>query len=110
MFVFFCIPVVAVLYALPLVFGWVGPNRFYGFRHPKTRANPKLWYAANRIAGIYLIVAMTICVSIEFAIPSLHRGPASHIAATLVQISGLIVANALTLLRVLRMSQTHISR
>jgi len=110
MFVLFCIPVVTTIYALPLVFGWVGPNRFYGFRHTRTRANAKLWYAANRIAGTYLLVAMALSVGIEFAIPSLHRGPAAHIAATLVQISGLIVANALTLLRVLRMSQSRLPR
>ncbi len=104
MFVLLCIPIIATLYALPLVFGWVAPNRFYGFRHPRTRANPGLWRRANRIAGIHLIAAMALCVGIEFAVPSLHRGTGAHVAAPLVQISGLIIANALTLLRVLRMS------
>jgi uncharacterized membrane protein len=103
MFVLLCLPVLVVLYALPLVFGWVAPNAFYGFRNPKTRADAKLWYPANRIAGLSLIVAMVICVAIEFAVPGLHRGPAAHIATPLVQISGLIIANALTTFRVLRM-------
>jgi uncharacterized membrane protein len=103
MFVLLCIPIIAVLYALPLVFGWVGPNPVYGFRNAKTRANANLWYRANRTAGMYLIVAMAICVALEFAVPGLHRGAAAHVAAPLVQISGLIIANALTTVHVLRM-------
>ncbi|MGC9292941.1 MAG: SdpI family protein [Acidobacteriaceae bacterium] len=103
MFVLLCIPVLAVLYALPLVFGWVGPNPVYGFRNAKTRANAKLWYPANRIAGMYLIVAMAMCVALEFAVPGLHRGAAVQVATPLVQISGLIIANALTTAHVLRM-------
>ena len=103
MFILLCIPVIATLYALPLLFAWIPPNRFYGFRNQRTRADAKLWYQANRIAGMYLIVAMAICVAIEFAVPNLHRGPAAHVAAPLVQISGLILANALTTFRVLRM-------
>ena len=107
MFILLCIPVAAALYALPLIFGWIAPNSMYGFRNQRTRTNSQLWYQANRIAGVYLIVAMAICVGLEFAIPALHRGAASHIAAPLVQISGLIIANALTTFRVLRLIATQ---
>ncbi len=102
MFVLLFLPIAAVLYALPLLFGWVSPNRFFGFRNAKTQANPQLWYRANRIAGVYLGVAMLVCVALEFAVPGLHRGAASHIAALIVQISGLIIANALITFRVLQ--------
>lgn len=107
MFVLLCLPVVTLLYALPLIFGWVAPNRFYGFRNPKTQASSQLWYRANRIAGLYLVAAMLVCVALEFTVPLLHRGAASHIAALLVQISGLIIANALTTFRVLRIGMTR---
>lgn len=106
MFILLCIPVLASLYAIPLVFGWVGPNPAYGFRNQRTLGNPQLWYQANRIAGMYIMVAMVVCVAVEFAIPALHRGPASHIAAPLVQISGLIIANAITTFRILRIVAT----
>ena len=106
MFVLLCLPVLAVLYALPLVFGWVRPNPIYGFRSPRTRADAKLWYAANRLAGKYLIGVMAFCVALEFAVPGLHQGTGMHIATPLVQISGLIIANALTTAHVLRLG-TH---
>lgn len=42
---------------LPLIYQKVPPNHWYGFRVPKTLSNPRIWYAANRIAGIDLLLA-----------------------------------------------------
>lgn len=94
-------PILAVLYAIPLVFGWVGPNSIYGFRNERTRSNRNLWYRANRIAGISIIVAMIFCVAIEFAVPALRRTHAGHLTSVLIQISALIIANAWTTFRIL---------
>lgn len=59
------VPTMAVLAALgltlvglglPLWAGWVGPNRWYGFRTPRTLNDPVVWRHANQIAGRDLAV------------------------------------------------------
>jgi|SRR5665213_2141050 len=101
MFLLLAFPILATLYALPLVFGWIGPNPLYGFRNRRTRVNRTLWYRANRIAGTAILVAMTISVGLEFAVPVLRRTQTGHLTAVLIQISALIIANAFTAFRVL---------
>jgi uncharacterized membrane protein len=59
--------IVALLYGLagfvfiaigiPLALERIPPNRWYGFRTAKTISNQPIWYAANRVAGIDLIIA-----------------------------------------------------
>jgi uncharacterized membrane protein len=49
--------VLAIALAIPMVLGKIPPNRLYGFRTRKTLSNPEIWYRANRLAGIDLIVA-----------------------------------------------------
>ena len=46
-----------VVIGVPLAKRRVGPNRWYGFRTRKTFSDPAIWYEANRILGIDLIVA-----------------------------------------------------
>jgi len=62
--------VIALLYGLaglmfigvgvPLMRERVPPNAWYGFRTPKTLSDPQIWYSANRVAGIDLIIAGAI--------------------------------------------------
>ena len=40
---------------VPLFYGWVPPNKTYGFRSPQTLNDPQAWYAANRVCGYWLI-------------------------------------------------------
>jgi uncharacterized membrane protein len=101
MFLLLTIPILATLYSLPLIFGWVSPNAIYGFRNERTRHDRAIWFRANRIAGISILVAMIFCVAIEFAIPALRRTHAGHLTSVLIQISALIVANAWTTFRIL---------
>ncbi len=42
--------------ALPLVLGWVPPNRLYGFRTPETLASEEAWYRGNQLMGCYMLV------------------------------------------------------
>lgn len=37
--------------SVPLALGKVGPNRLYGFRTPRTRADERVWYPVNRMFG-----------------------------------------------------------
>lgn len=101
MFLLLTFPILATLYAIPLVFGWVGPNSFYGFRNARTRSDRAVWYRANRVAGISIILAMILCVAIEFATPSLRHTQAGHLTSVLIQISALLIANAWTTFRIL---------
>lgn len=101
MFLLFAFPILAALYALPLVFGWIGPNAIYGFRNRRTRSDRTLWYRANRIAGIAILIAMAFCVALEFSVPALRSTRAGHLTAVLIQISALIIANAFTTFRIL---------
>jgi uncharacterized membrane protein len=101
MFLLLTFPILATLYSLPLIFGWVGPNAFYGFRNERTRRDSATWYRTNRIAGISILIAMIFCVVIEFAIPALRNTHAGHLTSVLIQISALIIANAWTTFRIL---------
>ncbi|MCW3100634.1 MAG: SdpI/YhfL protein family [Chthonomonadaceae bacterium] len=40
-----------MLLARPLIKRRVKPNRFYGFRTPKTLSSPAIWYPANEFSG-----------------------------------------------------------
>ena len=41
--------------AVPLIRGKVPPNPLYGFRTPRTLADPAVWYPANRHAGRWML-------------------------------------------------------
>jgi uncharacterized membrane protein len=43
-----------------MVLGMVPPNRFYGFRTPRTLASPEVWYPANRASGVFMIGAAVL--------------------------------------------------
>ena len=101
MFLLLTFPILATLYCLPLIFGWVGPNPIYGFRNERSRRDRATWYRANRIAGISILLAMMFCIAIEFAIPALRNTHAGHLTSVVIQISALIIANAWTTFRIL---------
>ena len=48
---------VFIAIGIPLARQRVAPNVWYGFRTAKTLGSTKIWYAANRVAGIDLIVS-----------------------------------------------------
>jgi uncharacterized membrane protein len=64
---------IAIL-SLPLIFKWVPPNRLYGFRTPRTKADPDLWYRANSFGGWALLVAAAFSAILLFAAPSSSYG------------------------------------
>ena len=40
-----------MLLARPMIKRRIGPNRWYGFRTPKTLSSPNIWYPANEFSG-----------------------------------------------------------
>lgn len=89
----FAIPaVILFLVSLPLVFGLIPRNRFYGVRTPKTLSDDGVWYPVNRVAGAAMLLASVIYGAVAVTCP--YQRAASdnfltwvlHLAAFLVPI------------------------
>ena len=69
---------VLILAAVPLIAGWVPPNRWYGFRFPGALHSPELWYALNAAGGRNFAAAMAVCIAVNLVLlwkgtPALQR-------------------------------------
>lgn len=55
-----------VAMSFPMAMQKIKPNGWYGFRTPKTLSNETIWYEANRVAGIDLLLAgwLTVIASV----------------------------------------------
>ena len=49
---------------VPLLYGWVPPNKLYGFRTPQTTKDPQAWYPANQACGYWLVVTGVVTAGI----------------------------------------------
>jgi hypothetical protein len=56
--------------SLPLWLGKVKPNAYYGFRTPRVKLDPRVWYPVNRVAGRDLFLA-GLAMAVLSAIPGL---------------------------------------
>jgi uncharacterized membrane protein len=56
-------PILILVLCVPLLMGKIPPNGFYGFRTPKTMSRPEIWYPANRMAAIDLMVAAVLMMA-----------------------------------------------
>ncbi len=96
----FAIPAVALfILAIPLALGLIPRNRFYGMRTAKTLSDERVWYSANRITGVAVMVASVIYGAVAITWPYDRRASdnfsvwAIHLAAFVVPIVvGLSVA------------------
>lgn len=96
-----CIGLLFVGLALPLIRRRVPPNRYYGFRTPKTLASRTTWYAANEVAGRALLVAGVVVSLGSLLLYPLarHLPVALHVVA---ELALLVVATAWAMRRSLR--------
>ena len=74
---------------IPLKQGRVPPNRFYGFRTPRTLRDEKIWYPANRVLGIDMIRAGVVIMGVSLLMLAL-RGFVPSDAAVIVIIATMI--------------------
>ncbi len=82
------------LISIPLIFGKIGPNPWYGFRVPKTQSNPEVWYPANTYAAKRLFIVGIVDVfasMILYFIPNMNIDTYA-LSCGAVIIGGLIVA------------------
>src|SRR5215468_7723059 len=90
--------------SIPLIQGRVPPNRYYGFRTPKTLSDPAIWYEVNRYSGHDLLLAglfITFCSTTMMFLAQSWQ--AERVAITLFSVMVLcVVGVAFHGLRVLR--------
>lgn len=65
------LPLLTVGLSVPLILRKVPPNPFYGLRTKATFSSDRVWYAANRIAGIWLAIAGIVWLGAGLLIPTL---------------------------------------
>ena len=63
------LPILIILVSFPLILEWIPRNRFYGFRVPKTLESDAVWYPANKMAVIFLMVAGVIWLLLAVFLP-----------------------------------------
>ena len=84
-------PVLLVL-SVPLLFGWIPPNRHFGFRIPATLGSDAMWYAVNALFGRHMFVLGLGMVLLEFVLPIRARVPVLWTIGTVGAV-GIVVAD-----------------
>jgi uncharacterized membrane protein len=69
MFPYLIAPLIIIALAIPMVLGIVPPNGIYGFRTPYTMSSDEVWYRANRVSGIALVVSGVIWIALVLLLP-----------------------------------------
>ncbi len=60
--------------AMPLLYGKIPPNSFYGFRVSQTITDPQVWYAVNRYSAWWLLfagVSIVVAAILLYLIPGI---------------------------------------
>jgi uncharacterized membrane protein len=64
------VPLIIILLSIPMILGKVPRNRLYGFRTAYTLSSDEVWYRANKISGIALLIAGVFWLVIGYAAPA----------------------------------------
>ena len=90
-----------VLVSIPLLFGWIPRNRFYGFRVPATLRHDVVWYDVNARSARHLLLLGSVMVALEFVLPrSLRTGVLSTIG-----VAGLVITTIVNWRRANRLAR-----
>jgi hypothetical protein len=54
--------------SIPLIRGWVPPNRLYGVRVGRARDDPETWYRVNAVAGRLGLRLGTVTLAVSVAL------------------------------------------
>ena len=66
--------------AIPMILRKVPPNPWYGFRWPKTRRNPDIWYTANEYAGKLMVIAGAVITLASVVLGMLRMSDIAYLA------------------------------
>ncbi len=90
------IALLLIALAVPLILRKVPPNGFYGFRLPKTQSDPRIWYAANRAAGLNLVAGSSLSLLVWAATALMYGATRANVvgmtALSVSVIGGFIVS------------------
>src|SRR5215813_1223227 len=81
--------IMLIIVSVPMIIERVPPNRWYGFRTPRTQSDPRVWYPANRIAGQYLAFAGLIIELATLGVALLHKQMTPATGAIILIVVGL---------------------
>ncbi len=68
----YVLPMLIIGIAFPMALAIVPPNQWYSFRTTKTLSSPRIWYAANRASGWFMIGAASLAICVNLALGSVH--------------------------------------
>ena len=97
--------ILLILASVPMIAERVPPNRWYGFRTPRTQSDPKVWYPANRIAGQYLAFAGLVIVLTALGVVLLRKQVTPETGAIVllaVSLGSIAAATALSIIALRR--------
>jgi uncharacterized membrane protein len=66
---FFIPSILTMIFALPMAFGWVPRNPFWGIRTQKAMADEEIWYTLNRFGGLVLVASGLIYIIVAGLLP-----------------------------------------
>jgi uncharacterized membrane protein len=91
-------PVVLILLAIPLVLEKIPRNRLYGFRTAYTMSSDQVWFRANKISGVALLLAGFVWLCLGMLLPAVMASTQSAIKlARLFGMGSVILAVAVSL-------------
>lgn len=80
---------VTIFICIPLILGWIPPNRWYGVRFPESFTSNENWYRINRLGGALLAIwGVTMIGYGVFA--QLSGRPALHLLGLAVMMGSLL--------------------
>jgi hypothetical protein len=91
--------VITIAISVPLVLRKVPPNMLYGFRTPKTLANPQIWYEANYKGGINLIVVSLVTLLCWVILMQLFDRSTAAVLSTGVFVAASVLATVFSLVQ-----------
>jgi uncharacterized membrane protein len=93
LFLFVAVGLLIVGLSVPLLRRRVKPNRWYGFRTPKTMSSERIWYEANAYAGKMFLRAGTVFIAAAIVLYFVFRTNfiAYNITCTVVLLSTVLI-------------------
>src|SRR5262245_45515649 len=66
------VPLIMIGLAIPMILELVPRNPIYGFRTQYTLSSDEVWYRANRISGIAMVLAGLVWMILGMVLPSVR--------------------------------------
>ncbi len=96
----FAIPaLIFFIVSVPLLFGLIPRNRFYGVRTRKTLSEDRVWYAVNRLAAAGLMIAGVVYGLVALLVPY-NRSASDDLAKWGIHLAAFVVPLVIVLVLV----------